>query len=822
LLPYRPDRPLIVLQQREVAMIRLVSVLALLLAVPASSIATAQSKSASPTLAGVVLDPDAKAVVDAAIVIRNEATGTVRTTTSDRTGHFAVADLAAGPYTIEVAVPGFDIVRRSGLELSADRAEEVSIRLTVANISESVTVSAALPAAAVAAPSQASLTARSAQSLISNEYIRNYTSPISDYSQVLLMAPGTFSVAPNGPGLGDTKTYYRGFKDGYYTMTFDGIPFGDTNDPTHHSWVFFPAQTIGSTVFDRSPGSAATVGQSTYGGSVNLLSRSLSSGPLVNGSVSYGSFNTRLFDVEYNSGRFGGDGKSRLIVDAHDMRSDGYQTLNYQKRDAFSAKYQYSVSDNTTLTGFASVMELKSNTPNQKGATRAQIQQFGDNFLMSADPTSPLYYKFNFYDVPTNFEYVGIRSILGSGWSIDNKTYAMRYHNQQNFNGLTAISATSATDKLNSYWKWGNLLPVSYVSSAGIFRTGLWSEYASTNRFQTPSDPRTWVDARVPNFHEMFGTTTLQPFAEYQLRLAQNLTITPGIKYAYYKQDFTQLADGKIVGNLNGAPSVMHAAEYHAWLPSFDAHFLAQPYWSLYGQYGKGQNIPPTSVFDVKNAQVGTLPKPILTDTVQFGSVWKSRRATLDVDVYRINFQSDYSSTFDPVSGDTLYYLNGESVTRGIEAESTILAGGGLAVYLNGTAGSAKFTDTHLWVQNAPSNTETIGLTYNLSSWNVGVFSKRIGRMYNDNGNVHQAVAIDPFNITNVFINYTLRGSSRLSQTRVRLAINNLTDSHAITGITPASSKSNLPAPGDVLTLMAARSVAVSFTIGYSPKPTIP
>ena len=56
--------------------------------------------------------------------------------------------------------------------------------------------------AAVAAPSQGSLTARSAQSLISNEYIRNYTSPVSDFSQVLQMAPGTFSTSANGPGLG--------------------------------------------------------------------------------------------------------------------------------------------------------------------------------------------------------------------------------------------------------------------------------------------------------------------------------------------------------------------------------------------------------------------------------------------------------------------------------------------------------------------------------------------------------------------------------------------------------------------------------------------
>ena len=799
-------------------MIRRLFALALLFALTMPSVAKAQSTTAD-VLTGVVLDPEAKAVVDAAIVIRNEGTGMIRTTTTDRTGRFSMSDLAAGQYTVEVAVPGFDIVRRSGIQVTSEHTEDVPIRLTVANISESVTVSAALPGAAVAAPSQASLTARSAQSLISNEYIRNYTSPISDYSQVLQMAPGTFSVSANGPGLSDTKTFFRGFADGQYNMTFDGIPFNDTNDPTHHSWVFFPAQTIGSTVFDRSPGSAVTIGPSTYGGSVNLISRSLTTQQLINASLSYGSFNTRLFDAEFNSGQFGSGGKSRFIADAHQMTSDGYQTFNFQKRDAFSAKYQYSVSDNTQITAFTSIMELHANTPNQKGSTRAQIAQFGDNFLMSGDPSSPLYYGYNFYDVPTNFEYVGVRTTLGHGWSIDDKTYTMRYYNKQNYNGLTTISATSATDKLNSYWKWGNNLPVSYVSDRGIFRTGVWTEYASTNRYQIPSDPRTWVDSALPNFHEMFGTTTVQPYAEYELKLADTLTITPGIKYAYYEQNFTQLADnGKTVGNLGGAPSINHIANYHSWLPSLDAHYLVQPYWSMYGQYGKGQNIPPTSVFDVKNAAVGTLPEPILTNTAQFGSVWKSRRATLDVDVYHIRFQSNYSATLDPVSGETVYFLGPESVTEGVEAESTIVAGGGLSVYLNATAGSAKYTTTQQWVQNAPSDTETIGLTYNRQSWNVGLFNKRVGLMYNDNGAIHQAVAIDPFNITNLFVNYTLRGSSRLSQTKIRLAINNLTDSHAITAVTAASTASNAPAAGDVLTLMAGRSVALSATIGIATR----
>jgi len=799
---------------KYVRTIRFMSALALVVLLMTSGSARAQSAA----IAGVVQDPDAKAVVGAVVMSRNEQSGDMQSTTTDGRGHFQFS-LPPGTYALEVIVPGFEIVRRNGVQASSSNPEEIAIQLSIANISETVTVSTALPEAAVAAPSQGSLTARSAQSLISNEYIRNYTSPVSDYAQVLQMAPGTTSYAANGPGLGDTKTSFRGFNDGYYNMTFDGIPFGDTNNPTHHSWVFFPATTIGSTVFDRSSGSAATIGPATFGGSVNFLSRGLPSDQQLSGSISYGSFNTKMFDAEFDSGRFGSDGKQRLLVEGHEMRSDGYQTFNDQKRDAFQAKYQYAISDNTSISAFSSIMHLDSNTPNQKGSTRAQYEQYGDNFLMTNDPTSPLYYKFNFYSIPTDFEYAGLRTLLGHGWSIDDKVYRMRYYNKQNYNGTTTISATSATDKLNSYWKWGNLLPVSYVGDHGIFRTGLWSEYASTDRYQIPADPRTWVDAPLPNFHEKFITTTYQPYAEYQARLLPNLTVTPGLKLASYKQDFTQFADnGKTVGSLNGAPFVQHAVQYNSWLPSIDAHYLVQPYWSTYGQFTKGQTIPPTSVFDVKGAAVLTNPKPILADTVQFGSVWKSRRATFDVDFFHINFQNDYSSTTDPLTGEAVFFLTSDSTTKGVEVESTVLVGRGLAVYLNGTKGSARYNDTKQWVQNTPRDTETIGLTYNVGSWNLGLFSKRISEMFNDNGAVHEAVVIDPVNITNLFFNYTVRGSSKLSQSRIRLAVNNLTNSHAILGVTPASTKSNLAAPGDILTLMAGRSVTVSFTVGFSPR----
>ena len=224
-------------------------------------------------------------------------------------GHFTVSNLPAGVYSVDVVASGFAADSRTGLKLASGTTFTLPISMHVASVSQSITVEAAVTLAVEAAPSQSSLEAKSAESVISSTYIRNFISATGDYSDVLQMSPGTFSVSPNGPGLGDTKTFFRGFKDGIYNMTFDGIPFNDTNDPTHHSWVWFPTPFIGSTVFDRSPGDATSIGPSNAGGSINLLSREATVDQDIQGTISYGSFNTRMLSLDYDSGLFGGKNK---------------------------------------------------------------------------------------------------------------------------------------------------------------------------------------------------------------------------------------------------------------------------------------------------------------------------------------------------------------------------------------------------------------------------------------------------------------------------------------------------------------------------------
>ena len=699
----------------------------------------------------------------------------------------------------------------------------------------------AVPAAAKSAPSQNSLDARSAQSVVSDEFIRNFTSPVSDYSQVLQMAPGMFSYSPNGVGLGDTKTTMRGLSDSNAIISFDGIPFNDTNGVSHHSWVFFPSQFIGGAVIDRSPGSAATIGQATFAGSINLLSRNLEPQRRTSVDGSYGTWNTSLVGIEHETGQFGADGASNLLVNVHEMKSDGYETFNKQKRDAMSVKYQYAVSENTAVTAFASYLNLKSNTPAIKGVSRANVNAGNFDLLLSGVQNTPAYFGYNFYDVTTDFNYIGVTSNLGNGWKLDDKLYQYRYWNKQNYNNFkydstgltpTTLTTTSGVDKLNSYVTTGNLLRLSKESSLGTFRTGLWYDVADSYRYQVKSDPRTWIDAPLPNFSETYTTTTLQPYLEFEFKATDKLNVTPGVKYASYKQDFNHLQDCSIVGGLGatvntstctvtkgvGAPSVSNSVSYSDVLPSLDLRYRLQPNWSVYGQYAVGDAIPDTGVFDVPNAKVASTPKPTKSKTFQFGSVWKSDKFTLDANIYHTKLDNSYTVVTDPVTLLPTYPLIGNQIVQGIEAESNILLGSGFSLYLNGTYGSAKY-DTGKWIAGAPADTETLGLNYKMAGWNAALFAKRVGKMYNDNGSTHDAFTIDPVVVTNLFVNYTLKNAGSFAkQAKIQLAVNNLFDSHKIVGVAGAgnaTSSSAAPSPADLLTVLPARSVSLTLKVDF-------
>jgi iron complex outermembrane recepter protein len=823
---------------------------------------SAQQQDAS--ISGTVVDSHGLAVPGALVTAKNQATDTARQVTADSAGHFVVTGIPEGRYTLEVTGKGFTSTTQRDVSASSQPAG-ITIALSIGSVSETVEVEdiAGNSIAGQHALSQGSLDTVDPKSEISGQFIRNFTPATTDYSEIINIAPGTISYNSNGVGLGQGTIYFRGFQDGDFNITWDGIPFNDSNNPTHHSWAFFPGLWIGSVDFDRSPGTASTIGQATYGGSINLLSPKVPSEQLILPQVSYGSFNTLLLDGQYNTGLLGPHKNISLSMDVHRLTTDGFQTFNDLQRNGGEIKVLYNPSESTSITGYSGVISLFANAPNIS-PYRAQINAYGWNYLMqNNDPTSAFYQAYNRNTVPTDFEYVAIHSLLKHGWFLNVSPYTYSYNNAQYYandnpkdetglatgpNGssgwITEANCSTgacAIDKLNSYRKYGETSTISQTSKYGVFRAGLWYEWATSNRFQIPSDPLTGIDQAVPNFHENYWTNSYNPFVEYEWHATKKLTVIVGDKYAIYTLNFKQYADnGKVVGNLGGAPFTTSSGTFGSNLPSASASYRLTSNWSAYGQFSKGDEIPPTSVFDVTGGgqEVSKLPSPQTTSAYQGGTVLKLNRLTLDADYYTVKFQNNYISFAvtnpnNPAFDLNEYYLGPDSITKGFEAEANASLTHGFNLYANGTVGKATYTGngvpSGLNVTDTPSYTQGLGLTYQGRGLDLGIIEKRVGDYYNDNGSYHNQVHVAPYNNVNLFLNYTLHARTRyFDQSKISFSINNLFNSQNITDVFPFNSPTPVgtsqyfatttPSPLDQINQTAGRSFVVTIKVGLFPQ----
>jgi iron complex outermembrane receptor protein len=243
----------------------------------------------------------------------------------------------------------------------------------------------------------------------------------------------------------------------------------------------------------------------------------------------------------------------------------------------------------------------------------------------------------------------------------------------------------------------------------------------------------------------------------------------------------------------------------------------------------------------VPGGNVLTPPKPTLAKNYQIGSVLKRNRWTLDVDAYYVHFQNGYDSYTDPTTGEPVFVATGPSNTKGVEGEANVVLGYGLSLYGNLSFGSAKYQtgpnypNGGEWVQNTPDNVEGLSLLWQHKNWDVGLIYKRVGTYYNDNATlnykidgisipfpVDEAVKISPFELTNVFVNYTIKSVSHLRGSKIQLAVNNLANSHNLVGVTPAIAPTAavpfVQNAGDLLNLLPGRSITITFTGGYAPR----
>ena len=625
---------------------------------------------------------------------------------------------------------------------------------------EEIEVSAPRTSALTAAPTDSRLEVTQPQSVISLQFIANSITPTADYATIANLAPSVSNVETNGPGLSEAKhTTLRGFDDSAYNVTYDGIPFGDVNDFSHHTTSYFPAKMIGQVVVDRGPGTASTIGEATFGGTIALSSKDPRRAASLVPTLSYGSWNTSLSHLEANTGTLAALGGAQAIASAQYIHTGGYRTHADMWRRTYYVKHLQPLGARTTLTFLANYNDIKFHNPST--VTQAQIDTLGRNYGLGDDPAKTDFWGYNYQAKQADMYYLGLESDLSDEWHVSDKFYTYAYNNESHesptLGTVAAKTSFGGRLKVNRYRAWGTHFVLTRATAAGTLKTGFWWENTRNPRYQYNIDyslphgtgpdrqealdvaggtsaPAAAIAARY-QYDMVNYLKTLQPFVEYEWRATPALTVNPGLKYV----NFTRQIEAPINQTTRLPLYYTHTAA--KTLPYLAANYRLNPDWSAYAQLAKGFLAPNLNQFYVPKPQNNSV-QPQETVNYQLGTVFKRDRFNADADLYYIDF-NHFPVTIPNAadSNNPIYTMASGAKYSGAEAQATCYLGAGLSAYANGSLNRAVFKISELQVNNVPESTAAFGLVYSAGGCFGSLLNKYSGPLTVYSGSLNPDLA---------------------------------------------------------------------------------
>lgn len=272
-------------------------------AIAACLLLLARSASAA-TLEGQITDPDGRGVAGVQVIVSNTL-GAVAAAVTRADGTYEIPQISAGRYEVRVVADGFQ-AEPVNVTLTGDEGRDVSVRLRVSAIAESIVVSASqvdVPLSRV----PDSVTVVTAAALQARQ--------IETVADALRHVPGLGVVRSGGRGA-ITSVFPRGGGSDYTLVLVDGIrvnSFGGGYDFGH-----LPVADIDRIEIVRGPQSAV-FGSDAIGGVVRIITRR-GGRPRVEGLIEGGGLGTARVAV----GAAGSVGDWSWGSGAERTRSDGY------------------------------------------------------------------------------------------------------------------------------------------------------------------------------------------------------------------------------------------------------------------------------------------------------------------------------------------------------------------------------------------------------------------------------------------------------------------------------------------------------------------
>jgi iron complex outermembrane receptor protein len=609
--------------------------------------------------------------------------------------------------------------------------------------------------AASSAPSRPPLEAAQPTSVVDRNFIENSTTPAQNYDELIRFTPSLMNIQPAGPvsqqNYGES---IRGFQYNQINNTFDGIILpGTVSNFAPQSAAYFTSHDIGSVVVNRGPGTASNIGYATFGGTIALLSKTPASTVSFNPYGTFGSYQLGLWGLEADTGIRPEVGNGRGFIDFSELRTNSYLTgVTTDRKNGF-LKWEQPLGESTVLTFVGMANDSYGHTA--YGSTIAQLNTLGRNYGLNQDPKSQANQGYNSDYYTTDFEYLRLRSDLGSGFGIDQTLYTASYYRRGTQgldpNGTTPnvtgrvfvqgqpIRVTNEVpgySKHNDFRDYGSITRGTYDTPYGQVRLGLWYDYIDNGVYRTrillsQGDVPYTTSASANPYNQRYedALTTWQPYLEFAWQPIPDLTITPGIK-------FTSVARYLNAQVLSGAQTGVTNKTWTGWQPAIDAHYRLRPDLVVYAQVAKGFLAPPLST--LQSTHPGTVT-PQTTINYQVGVAYQTDPLTVGVDGYYIPFENYITSTSN--SSGTLYSNSGGATFKGVELEASVRLTKGVSLYANGTLNSAVF-DNGQPVYQAPQRTAAIGpiidTTINLEPEDrltASLLYKEVGKQYGQNVN---------------------------------------------------------------------------------------
>lgn len=671
-------------------------------------------------------------------------------------------------------------------------------------------------------------------SVLTPQAIQQVATLTSDFGTLANLLPSFVSSAPNGNGFDAAKSMnLRGFPDGQFNVTLDGIPFADPDGFSHHTTSIFPASSIESLSIDRSPGGGTTLGHATIGGSLNIISAALpdAAGAQVYGA--YGSFATSLLGVRLNTAKPDQDGQTGLMLNVQHMQTAGALANNDARRDDLLLKSESRIAG-MKLSMLYSYDDYHYINP--PSVTTDQLAQSGSGVGLGTTPRTPLYNQYAKTDRSADFGYMRLEGALGNHVSFSETLYTFSYNNQGlSVNGDVTlpssyqvgsgygVTASDIAGRLSAtdYRTVGNILQFERTDSGNTLRGGLWIEHSHQNSLRNAIDLSTGTfynanrTAGTSTLYDYGGTLdTVQPYADYEWKATSALTVRPGLRYQQTGRKFSAAVIPTSKPGTNGEIS----RSVSSILPSLEANYMFTPEVHGYAQWSRGALTPNQSFFYTANPALGNQAEPQKSQALQGGVIYTAGPINVTADAYLVDLK-DYVSTTTDANHNTVYANSGRVRYRGIETEGNVQLGYGLSAVANASIIRAQFRDAGMVsgvqagdsIPLVPTYTALLGALYANGPWGGSVITKFVGTEYQAAGGSSAGTdrRVTPYTYTNVTVSRSLDEWLGTHHSNVSLQINNIANS---TPITDSAGRSAIGANGPLLVnVLARRNVMLSF-----------